>query len=56
MKKTPMLIKTEGRRREDRWLDAITNSMDLTLSKVRDILKDREAWHAVVYGITKSQT
>ena len=59
LEKTLNLGKIEGRRRgwqKTRWLDSITDSMDMNLSKLQEMVKDREAWHVVVHGVTKSWT
>ena len=59
LEKSLMLGKIEGRRRRcqrTRWLDGITNAMDMNLGKLREMVRDREPWSSAVYGVTKSQT
>ena len=60
MEKSLMLGKTEGRRRRRhqrmRWLDGITDAMNLNLGKHQEMVRDREAWHAAIHGVTKSRT
>ena len=60
LKKSLMLVKIEGKRRRGRprmkWLDSITDSMEMNLSKLQEIVSDRGAWHTAVHGVAKSQT
>ena len=60
LEKTLMLQKIEGKRRKEwqriRWLDSITDSVNMNLSKLQEMVEDRGAWHAIVHGATKSQT
>ena len=60
LEKSLMLAKMEGRRRQEHqrmaWLDGITDAVNMNLGRLREMVRDREAWHAAVHGVTKSQT